>query len=495
LGDKHKILYIAAAVIFSNCANPVLPSGGSKDSIPPHLNQVDVQDRSTKSKILTLTFDEHIKITDPKEHVFIAPPGKITETRVLLTKVQISIQHPDTATSNLFSTPYLHVLPGFIKDLNEGNNYTAPICINLSHANNIDSNYTIGQIHNIIPPFKSKLTVFYIKDTAAIHTLSNVFYSTVFDHSKFIIPNTILHDSLKFILFLDDLNKNNLIDSSEYYSLYPISHDSINLNYSYCDYPKRRNFQAFRQNQHGIITGISGAKIKHNDIIYYQEDTALFFFRDTLQPVNLTDEHGFHYTISPKVQKIQTTALIEPFHDTAEQQNIWINRTFHTKFMDTITIVHYNDSIHKQLGTFIPPNQLITAKQSDKIKAVNLPTLSDSITGTTLKSDSYSITLNNQKYGNITFTRQDLDTNSYILYLNSNSSHRTVYLPVHQHSVTTTAPAGTYDCIIVNDLDDNKYFTKSSIINLSTEEPSFILQNIKISEKLDNNIIIQNTNK
>jgi hypothetical protein len=67
---------LALTMLFSRCANPVMPSGGPKDVAPPRvLREVPPgQSVNFNSDRITLTFDEFIQVRDATGQVIISPP-------------------------------------------------------------------------------------------------------------------------------------------------------------------------------------------------------------------------------------------------------------------------------------------------------------------------------------------------------------------------------------------------------------------------------------
>lgn len=114
--------FIAALFIpftFTGCANIIPPSGGPRDTIPPHLVTAVPDDSMlyfNTNKIL-LTFDEYIDVKDVQKNLIVSPNPKSTPIiENHLKNVTIKLKdtlHPNTTYSINFGNA--------IRDVNEGN--------------------------------------------------------------------------------------------------------------------------------------------------------------------------------------------------------------------------------------------------------------------------------------------------------------------------------------------------------------------------------------
>lgn len=113
-------LIIAGNVIIqSGCANPLPPSGGPRDSIPPVLLEADPADstRNFSGTRITLTFDEFIDVQNVYENLIISPLPKTSPTIEARLKT-VNIRIKDTLEPN---TTYSLNFGSAIKDYTEGN--------------------------------------------------------------------------------------------------------------------------------------------------------------------------------------------------------------------------------------------------------------------------------------------------------------------------------------------------------------------------------------
>lgn len=111
--------YLAYLIFTTSCANPGMPTGGDKDSIPPAVvKTVPLPDaRNYKGKTVNITFDEFIVSTDVSSELVVSPPLKKkpvvkTKSKTLIVDFDDLLQ-PDKTYSLDFRNS--------IKDNNEGN--------------------------------------------------------------------------------------------------------------------------------------------------------------------------------------------------------------------------------------------------------------------------------------------------------------------------------------------------------------------------------------
>jgi len=111
--------YLGYLVFTTSCANPGMPTGGDKDSIPPVVVKTVPQPdaRNYKGKTVNITFDEFIVSTDVSSELVVSPPLKKkpvikTKSKTLIVDFDDQLQ-PDKTYSLDFRNS--------IKDNNEGN--------------------------------------------------------------------------------------------------------------------------------------------------------------------------------------------------------------------------------------------------------------------------------------------------------------------------------------------------------------------------------------
>ncbi|MEO5593564.1 MAG: Ig-like domain-containing protein [Chitinophagaceae bacterium] len=111
------VFFIAA--MGGGCANPIAPSGGPRDSLPPLLVSVTPKDSSENfnAKRVTFSFNEFVQVDNVHDNLIVSPVPKL-EPLVESKLRTVSIKIKDTLEQN---TTYSYNFGNSIKDVNEGN--------------------------------------------------------------------------------------------------------------------------------------------------------------------------------------------------------------------------------------------------------------------------------------------------------------------------------------------------------------------------------------
>lgn len=111
--------YLGYLIFTTSCANPGMPTGGPKDSIPPVVVRTvpAFEARNYKGKTVNITFSEYIQSTDVSQQLVISPP--IKKAPVIKTKSKtLILDFTDRLDTNkTYSLDFRYS----IKDNNEGN--------------------------------------------------------------------------------------------------------------------------------------------------------------------------------------------------------------------------------------------------------------------------------------------------------------------------------------------------------------------------------------
>ena len=123
--DNRWILVCLLLAMIVSCARMGQPDGGWYDDTPPRVVHTDPADKGTgvKSKKVTITFDEFIKLEDATSKVVISPP-QIEPADIQASGKKIVVELKDSLMDN---TTYTIDFSDAISDNNEGNpmgNYT-----------------------------------------------------------------------------------------------------------------------------------------------------------------------------------------------------------------------------------------------------------------------------------------------------------------------------------------------------------------------------------
>ncbi len=201
------------AIIFlllGACANVAMPTGGPRDKKPPELVASNPQNNllNFTGKSIELTFNEAIKLKDPKEEILIVPSvGKKTLFSV---KKRNLLIHPELEWQP--NTTYSFNFRDGVQDLTEGNPAenlrlafsTGPIIDSLS------INGSVKDIFNEKVPEKITISL-YETDTFDIFKHTPIYFTKSNKAGQFTIPN--LKSGKYFIYAFDDKNKNLKVDS------------------------------------------------------------------------------------------------------------------------------------------------------------------------------------------------------------------------------------------------------------------------------------------
>ena len=146
LSRPHTYRLLAAllyAVILASCGQPMPPTGGPRDSLPPVLLKAEPGDSSTRfqGNRITLTFDEYIQLDNPFEKLVYSPVPKVKpEAEGRLKNVVIRIK--DTLEEN---TTYSIDFDDAIRDINE-NNPLRGFRYVFSTGQQIDTDSLVGRV-------------------------------------------------------------------------------------------------------------------------------------------------------------------------------------------------------------------------------------------------------------------------------------------------------------------------------------------------------------
>jgi uncharacterized protein (DUF2141 family) len=201
---------IFLVLAFCKCARQTQPNGGPKDTDPPELlsSIPSNEEKNFRGKTIELTFDEYVKLKDPKEEIIITPsPG--TNTKFVVKKNKVIITPEKTL---LDTTTYSIAFREGIQDINESNP-TDDLHLAFSTGPTIDSLKISGSVSEVFKDkVPEKITIgLYQSDTFDIFQHKPPLFSKSDKNGKFAISN--LKAGKYFIYAFDDKNKNQKVDS------------------------------------------------------------------------------------------------------------------------------------------------------------------------------------------------------------------------------------------------------------------------------------------
>ncbi|MEP0367915.1 MAG: Ig-like domain-containing domain [Cyclobacteriaceae bacterium] len=211
------ILILILEVTFQQCANPLTPTGGPKDTIPPTLLLSEPVDQTINfsGNEFTLYFDEFISADQLKQNLIITPYSDIkykstVKRRDLILKFDGDFLDSTTYTLNFFDG---------VTDITE-KNPAENLIIAFSTGNYIDSLRTIGSVRDLMtnkPIPKMTVGLYIPSDTLDIFIDKPYYFVNTSEKGTFEIKNI---KKGKYIIaaFLDENRNLSLDPATETYA-------------------------------------------------------------------------------------------------------------------------------------------------------------------------------------------------------------------------------------------------------------------------------------
>jgi hypothetical protein len=203
-------IFFSILALLYGCASQTTPTGGPQDKTPPDLvssNPANNQ-KNFKGKTLELTFNEDVRLKDPKEEILITPsPGKNILYTAKRNKITIEPEIP-WSDSTTFSISFRDG----IQDITEGNP-ADNLRLAFSTGESIDSLMINGSVRNIFSQeIPEKITVaLYQSDTFNIFMHSPIYFTKINKKGQFSIQNLKAGDY--YLYAFADKNKNLKVES------------------------------------------------------------------------------------------------------------------------------------------------------------------------------------------------------------------------------------------------------------------------------------------
>lgn len=483
----YLITTTAIAVIYG-CAQPVSPTGGDKDELPPVITSTTPINKSTeiKSRIFEFQFNENIEFNSPEKNIIISPKPIYTPT---FKKNNKSIEIHFNPGSLEENTTYSVNFNQTVKDLNEGNIGIYPTYL-FSTGREID---TLSIQGDIAYPRKSNAKN--LKLNANLSNSITPTYTAQIIESKFNIYG--LKTSPYNIAVYNDENNNELIDSLEdigisinnnpttgdtlhikmYSRLKPVIHFQntgnsayiTGLSYELMDKINNKIEGTFRikdtliskiESIDNIISSyIPASYIISRDSVVKKPYLTYITVQETLDSmhtVRFTCNQSIQNMIDKPIQALQVkngdTSNIAP-------SNIKINNN-EIAFLFTIP---------QMPETLIIPAGYIQGSTNTWTKDIEIPVRRNNIAKVTFQNPSaYTLT------GTISF-----NDNVYNMVIAPNTE-KSLYVP-----------QGTYESLWYHDSNNDYIISPPNPINLSKGEPWLKVSNIVAKSEFDNVIILK----
>ena len=176
---KSLVIIILFEILSYGCANPISPTGGIKDTIPPTLlesNPVD-QQLNFEGQTITLWFDEIISADKITSNLVITPTTE-TKYKTVQKKYSVSLQFEEPFDD---STTYTFNFFDGITDITE-KNPAENLILAFSTGNYIDSLYLSGQVIDLLtgePQDKITVGLYNITDSLDFPKIEQIKIRTI----------------------------------------------------------------------------------------------------------------------------------------------------------------------------------------------------------------------------------------------------------------------------------------------------------------------------
>lgn len=331
------IIIITLDLFLHSCANPITPTGGPKDTIPPSLISSLPLDQSLrfKEQSIEMTFDEFINADKLKQNLVITPITEVKyKTLVKKQTIWISFEEPfedsTTYTLNFFDG---------ITDITE-RNPAENLVIAFSTGDYIDSLSIFGTVADLFTgtiPKKITIGLYKLSDTLDFKSIKPTYFTTSTDEGTFKIQN-IKANPYRLMAF-EDANKNLLFDpASEQYGFLS---DTLRLTETSAD------------SLHIPMVNINAANLK---LISARPSGRYFEIRYT-KPIN-------HYTLSTADSTYLPSTIV------GEKETIRVYKT---------------ETVIDSVQTFISVTDSLKNKRTDTVYV--------KFRESTRKADEYKVTL------------------------------------------------------------------------------------------------------
>jgi uncharacterized protein (DUF2141 family) len=332
---KQRLLFAGLLItLYYGCASITTPSGGPRDLKPPILisSLPPLDGTNFKGKRVELTFNEPIKLNNPKEEIIISPsPGKNIEMLAKGTKVTITPKIPWRD-----STTYSILFREGIKDVTEGN---SPLNLQVAFSTGpeIDSLHITGKVVDLLKgTIQPKITVgIYSSDTFNIFTDTATYFTKTDKRGNFKLAN--IKAGTYRIYAFEDRNKNLRTESQ----VEPYAFSSAPLNL-------QKNIDSLRLN----LIMLDSRQMKTTTIRNIGAITRIRF-----------NKYLEDYTLKPD------STLIHCFGDTQEEILIWNPISLDSLSSDSLQLtLAARDSLQTGIDTifFVRTKNIKTPKEKFK---------------------------------------------------------------------------------------------------------------------------------
>ena len=186
------LIYGLLFLFFASCAKQSTPTGGPRDEDPPVLQESNPTPESLNAtpEIITLTFDEYIKLDNPSKGIVITPRINKDEVEITALKNIVTIKLNQELED---STTYVFDFQKSVVDISE-ENPAENLKLVFSTGNSIDSLKISCKVNFYFPPAKPDyegvlVGIYPLGDTTDVLTAPPYYLSQVDTAGHFAITN------------------------------------------------------------------------------------------------------------------------------------------------------------------------------------------------------------------------------------------------------------------------------------------------------------------
>ena len=519
----NQIIGLFIIIILVSCAKQGTPMGGPKDEDPPKLLSITPSNESlnVKPTIIELIFDEYIKAETPNKQIIITPRINKDEMEVITIKNRVTINLNQELED---STTYVFNFQKSIKDITE-NNIPENLKLVFSTGPKIDSLTFSGNVSFILPQREKFITdvlvgLYNIDDTTNVLTAAPYYIGQADSTGNFILTN-IKAGEYKAYAWHDP---NNSLKAEEKQEAYGFLSDPITISDNINNakfYLSKADLSEFKINRSGV-SGQSfdivlskypvDIKIEHEDLnstLYYrQNEKTIRLYHTTLRNDSIPVKIAFSDSVGFKLDTViyskfensdRKNEKLEPI--LTGRKNFISNIKADIKFNKPINEVIY-DSLFVKYDTasmlFIRPEMLSFKDSSDRTLLflnINIP---DSI-----KQENFNLIAMDSTFRDIegeynqtkietAFKKLDKETLAEEIKVKVNTEVLPLlvqildkkeeiiaeqYLTKSNIAIFQNIEPGTYYIKAILDINQNRKWDTSNMIQNRQAEPIYFLEN------------------
>jgi hypothetical protein len=478
MSTLNHIISALSIVLLFQCANPVTPTGGAKDVLPPIIKVTTPTDRSSniKPNIIVFRFNEFIQASNIKEQIVISPKTN-GKPSINVGKDNVTIKFEGDVFND--NTTYSIHLNEAIKDLNEGNQgIYKPLLF--STGNTLDTQYLFGNCTFIEEPKSKKVR---------IQSLNKPNYKSIANKDLRFSLYGLPSDSITIIAY-NDLNGNDSFESNEDVGMLKTKPGDTCSIFIYSVQKKKLNLYNFKNNKYGL-NGIK-TQSENNNIINYKDtligDSISLF--GLLQKIDST-----RYIIPKKAENkafILRYSLNKPsfLADSFQQIKLSANEILQSTSKETQTYFDHNNMVDS-CNTLFELNTAVLRFKNNHTGNVRIPFNLVTESGKEIK-DTFKTSI--PVYTPLTiYNNEAFDI--YITLKNKVSGETYISSIENGKNIKLWVQASEHELSYFHDINKNQLLDAPDITKETLGEYYKKLPTIKIKENMAVDLYVKDTEK